>query len=246
MKKLVYIGAILALVIGIVVTRKAHSRTVEDLAAELLETKRHSVVMITPPSSDNTGCSGFVVRALSGKIVTVTNRHCTDMAENGMLAAHYVDSAVVKLLRILYISETTDVAILEEAPGLEPFETGDGMRKYQRIHVLGFPYLNPLTYSGGFTVSEEQTMIATELPKSQCDGPGRKWMRVETFLGEAEVCVEIIHAYSTNVIVYPGNSGSVVLNNDGRAIGVVFAGNTRTNNGSIIPYNDLMAILALF
>lgn len=167
-------------------------------------------------AQEGRGGTGFVVTAPSGKKYILTNRH---MCEHGATNLEKFYNRLVPL-RIIEVAQHTDLCLLESVPSLPSLELayhppGIG----DELDVWGYGMLMPLTHTHGLFIGEIS------------DGPVWDQFMFST-------------AYTT-VPVLPGNSGSPVLDVDGRVVGVVFAsGESIDNRALIIPWEDVKAFLA--
>lgn len=147
--------------------------------------------------------TGFNLKLSSGKIVVITNRHVCAVSES----EEYGNFAYVngERLSILKISKKSDLCALSGTSMDTAFSLSENdVEAMDRITLIGHPRGLPLTIREGRIIQED----------------------MEIFLGEfdalgfplKEKCDQI------SAIAFPGNSGSPVLNERGRVVGVLFAG----------------------
>jgi S1-C subfamily serine protease len=219
-----------------------------DNGEYLLTEKRNQIVKLTPPSNHGTGGTGFQLQAPSGKVLTVTNAHICELAENNQLSAQVPDSERTVLLTILEVSESTDLCVLEGLSGASGLRLADSFQPRQRLFVLGHPRLEPLTLSEGY-VTARQVIHLYDLNKTEpatCHGANRNLIMVDTLLGPTPVCMSSIDAWLTSIVIYGGNSGSPVMTVDGDVVGVIFAGSNSTNYGAFIPFDVLREFVSIY
>ncbi len=60
------------------------------------------------------------------------------------------------------------------------------------------------------------------------------------------ICLRQLKSILTTLGIYPGNSGSPVVNKYGNLVGVVFAGNNQTNYGYVIPLKQVREFLSIY
>lgn len=224
---------------------KSPRESSEDVAARLERTAGSHVYKLTPPSTDKSGGTGFVVRTPSGA-VTMTNAHVCHAAEDGLLVAHRDDGsrAVIKIIRVY---QEHDLCALEAVPGDAGLQVA---RRYSevpgtRVWAIGYPLLRPLTTAWGVvSLLHDIDVMDTHTPPEECHGGGRHVEIIDSFFGPLEVCIRTLPGVDTTMVIYGGNSGSPVLNEQGQIVGVVYAGDGRSNWGVYVPYEALANFVA--
>jgi S1-C subfamily serine protease len=188
----------------------------EDVGSRLLKQVGSQVFMMTPPSTLTTGGTGFALKMPSGRVLTVTNAHVCRLAENGVLKATPNGSGRGFLIRVLEISTTADLCILDSVPGARGLELAAGVSDFEPIYALGHPHLEGNTLTRGYITGRHEINIMGDTVELQ---------RFEAML--------------TSVVIFGGNSGSPALNESGQVVGVFFAGDASTNYGLFVPYDFL-------
>lgn len=202
-----------------------------------------SVLYMTNELETNGG-TGFQVRAPSGKIYVLTNEHiCTHMQEKGTVKVTD-EWKRVSHPKVLKISQTSDLCLLEGVPDVPALSLGRD--NYPGLYgmIVGHPGLRPLEYAAGvFVELGPVTFQEVMAPGQKCEADN-KFLKLEvTPLGIQRICYQVRYAYTTSVPVYPGNSGSPVLDLDGRVVGVAFACNTITHWGYVVPLQEVKNFL---
>jgi len=213
---------------------------------QLMKRMAPEVVLLNPPTTNQSGATGFEVRTESGHLYTITNAHVCRMpgAENGFLNAHRADEERAYSIRILEISNDTDLCILEAIPQARGLRLAPNVNPENEFHIYGHPLLKRLTLASGWIMGREPIWLLAERSVEACVGARFKVESIQTFIGSFQVCVESIDSIHTTAIIYPGNSGSPAVDDNGNVLGVVFAGDSRTNEGYLIPLDVLKAFLA--
>ncbi len=219
----------LATITGIV----AHLHASGDPEADLLERAPKSIVYITDPSG-RSGGTGFAVKGKSGISYILTNDHVCEVESDGGVVVLKEDGHPT-YAKIIAHSEDSDMCLVKGLSDLEPMDLADFVSSHERLYVVGHPELMHLVVSSGFYVSEQYIDVMTDVTPDKCHGPKYSLSELMTFFGPMQACIAHIYAHSSSIYIYPGNSGSPVMNSSGDVVGIVFAGSRSTNFGSYIP-----------
>ncbi len=219
--------------------------------AYLYDYKGSSVTKLTYTNSDKSGGSGFQVLAPSGKQYTLTNGHICDMQDsNSQIRAHFNGES--RKIRVIKKYNRHDLCILESIPELKPISVSDSVYLHSKVHLIGYPKLMPLSLQSGFLAgNHDLKLYMLTDPKVPCYTdqtyiPYRAKVIIGAVLKHTKkrYCYNTYKAHYINVVAYPGNSGSPVLNNFGRLVGVLFAGTPGANTISfIVPLKYIQSFL---
>src|ERR1051325_3963011 len=222
------------------------------------------VYKITTDDQQGAG-TGFSVKVPSGQTYIVTNSHVC----NGVLEAASVPGTVLVVngqgamrRRVIAISDKTDLCLIEGLPGVDGLSLASESDIGDNLTSFGHPLLEPLTSAKGEVIAKTDLQILDYVMKSgneeldgplgakdgKCDLPKNK-IEEQTVMGMSEtgliiakikLCTTIPKSvYQTNMVLYPGNSGSPAVNALGHVVGVVFAIDGRTHYGYIVNFKDL-------
>lgn len=199
---------------------------------------QNSIVKVLNPNNPGNGGTGFVIRNKEGKRVIITNEHvCAVNNANTMVIETRSGRSYIK--NILNINYQRDLCVIEgvDLPALNLSDTSP--IPYNLLTVYGNPFLNPTQPSKGVFVGNTLASILKPLNKDgHCESGGQY---VETMFFTA--CVMQYELSMTTVPIYPGSSGSPVLNESNQVVGVMNAGDNISHYGLYIPLQYLREAL---
>jgi S1-C subfamily serine protease len=194
------------------------------------------------------GGTGFVVESPSGTSLTITNAHVCRAGDGRFLYAAIPGTNRYIGIRVIEISKDSDLCVLEPVPGLSALSLANSTYVGQEVAVVGHPKLQPLTLSRGDITNFETItlMLGAQMPPGVCDEAGGK-EQVGYFMGmEFKVCLRDYFAARTTAIAYGGNSGSPTVNFFGSVVGLLFAADSETNWGFLIPLEEVKKFLSIY
>ena len=202
--------------------------------------------------SEHGSCSGTQIEAPSGEKYILTASHCEPLIQDGVIMAR-VDGHAAIPRRVIQISDTTDLMLLEPMPGIpalpiakqEPkigdelwaythgraFRTYESTGKYidfKKVTILAFPIS-----------SDEDMEKCTSKPKY-------KVVEVSVMgIFTMQACAMNIDAYISLMYgIAPGSSGGMVLNSKDELTAVAFAGDNTF--AMFVSLKDIRAFLSSY
>lgn len=195
------------------------------------------------------GGTGFHVQLPHGGTAILTNGHvCALKDEHNEILVHSPVLERPMNRRIISVSNFTDLCLIEGIPGLDGLDIGNRTSPGDQISVVGHPWLMPTTMTHGEVIGESEVDVVDHLITSaqneeSCNLPKNKVLTIETFFGSLKVCCIHINAIYTTVTIFPGNSGSATIDNNGKLVGVAFAGDNSTHWGLSVTLDDVQQFL---
>ena len=192
--------------------------------------------------------TGFLINFEEEKYI-ITNAHvCNGVNYNGFVFAKKNGDIFGEILRIVKVSKEVDLCAL--SVGAFKFDKGLVLGSYpvegDYVAVVGFPLDNNLTMVEGELVGDSETNLVSDSRDSEsCKG---RWIRAnflyELLTGYSNYCLVTYESYTTTTPIYPGNSGSALVDKYGEVVGVIFAGRSdSTVSARAVPLADLKAFL---
>jgi S1-C subfamily serine protease len=201
--------------------------------------------MIVHPENPGTGGTGFVLNT-HGKQYTVTNAHVCSLSPNNSMLA--IRGAKKVMLQIISVNKEDDLCLLTPVPNQRGLSLGRTIEQYEEVYVVGYPLLMPISARAGWVRGRgifginycESMRTANYLPNFvRMDNADF----IEQLLGRD--CVRPMSAIITNADIKPGNSGSPILDDNSKVVGVAFAGDDQ-GTSLIVPLERLQKYLEQF
>jgi S1-C subfamily serine protease len=196
----------------------------------------------------NSGGTGFLVKAPSGRPYVLTNGHvCSLKDESGRVYVRDAEGTVYYSL-LIEVSKEHDLCLINTPIEGGGFTLAKNSVDGQRMYVLGHPQLEPQTLTKGNLAGVMPVTIATgfNVKVEECSGPGFELIDpgpLGQIFGIENVCLRTLEANPMTAVILPGNSGSPVIDQVGNIIGVVFAGNEAGTRGYIVPLSYVKKFL---
>ena len=201
----------------------------------------------------NRGGSGFHVKAPSGKIYILTNRHICRLADgNDVLKVerstesgeHFEVPAKEYYRKVVKRYPFHDLCLVESIQEESYIDVSEDLFTQTTLSLIGHPGLRPVSITQGEYIGTTKIRLTTKIvdDPSKCKRTSDKIMLLNYIIGYR--CFKTYIANRINMIGYPGNSGSMVVNSYGELVGVLFAGNRRAiTDLYMVPLEDIKDFL---
>lgn len=215
------------------------------------------------------GGTGFAVKAPSGTSYIMTNDHVCSVStdQSTVLVTNSQGESIRR--RIISHDENSDLCLVEGMPGIDGLPVaGSGPNLGETGYIVGHPRLMPTHVATGEITGAETIQVplgpmsvinpmnGREEPvdpkyggmtDEQCSMPKHSKVYSSIDMGFFEIVVKycvvtVKQAYITSITIFPGNSGSPMVDFVGRVKGVAFASDG-TNWGRIVPLQDIKRFL---
>lgn len=204
-----------------------------------------NVVEIRDPAQKKGGGTGFLVNTPSGNTFILTNNHVCGLANDAgivLIDQEYYAQVVAN-------SPDHDLCLVSNPLNWKGINVASDSRDGQNVYVVGHPLLEPLALIKGQISGTVNIpiFIGYNLP---CDGKDEKKEDLSDnpmagFFGIVSACVKVYEAQATTMNILPGNSGSPVVNHEGKVVGVAFAGREDgPGRGYIVPLLYIIKFLS--
>ena len=199
---------------------------------------------VTDPTtgSDRGYGTAFSV-VFNNKVYVITNHHVCEFRYKKTLYAHAeVGDKWHKLTKIASFAKQ-DICILKSPTiksGLRLSKVNAELK--QDIRVIGHPRSGRLTISFGNVWIYTEVYIKNWLTKEECTKSYYRWQTFRFFGMKYSHCVEVRESYGIDALVMPGSSGSPVLDNYNRVMGVIYAGSM--GDGYFMGVEHIREVLA--
>jgi len=207
-----------------------------------------SVVQVLSPAGG--GGTGFAIKAASGNHFIVTNKHVCEGAVGGWMVIKQDEGLSPSFKKVIYKDNRHDLCLLEGDKRLSPLNLGSHPNKGDFHYVVGHPGLRQLTVSQGEYIGYDTVRLidSSAITRQSCRGQVYDLNAFEVLMfGREFICIRSFLSYASTAVVYPGNSGSPVVNKYGNVIGVLFAGSDKQERDNyIVPLSQLERILNKF
>lgn len=237
------IGAVLAVLFVIVNAARWHINWIYD------KTSQNVVKLRIGETEHDGGGTGFQVISESGNRYILTNRHiCVAAREHDVLKVELEEGRFLNV-RVLEVSSKTDLCLLTPVANMSGLKLAASLKAREDIAVVGHPLLQAQTPARGIVTNFQNIEIQAEAKDSEeCSRRYNGDFRdVPIFFGMSEkLCMCKVDSFRTTAVIYPGNSGSPVVNLYGNLVGVMFAGDNRMNLGYAVPLNDVKEFLKYY
>jgi len=237
--KLIIIGLILASIS--LFTERAHTAYIEHkVGANVLFIQ----AMLDSPYQGM--ATGFEVIAKSGKTYILTNAHVCGLRNKDNLLQiqekRYTGRFIPR--RIIEVYQDNDLCLVEGFEGYPGLTLGDQPEISDNVTSIGYPMGEALHIARGRIKNFTQVAIlAPDVPIEECKGDRFFIKNVNLLFFTQDMCFRKYQATMSDIIIYPGNSGSPVVDGFGNVVGVVFASDSTTNWGVVVPFKDVKKLL---
>jgi S1-C subfamily serine protease len=143
------------------------------------------------------------------------------------------------IVKVLVYSKRYDLCLMTSRQDLPALKLAKSYELYDNAHVLGHPLGLSLTHTKGRLTSKEIIKLPISC-KEFYDEKIKLNVMYKILFGIEYICLKYHNSVRIHAPIYPGNSGSPVLNVWGNINGVVFAGSNDAEFASyIVPLEDV-------
>jgi hypothetical protein len=207
----------------------------------------NNVVKVTKVSNDTSGGTGFYLDMGDNSTFVVTNAHVCENYDH--MVVQPIKNSGKSILKVVKADMAVDLCLLRsnKPRGNKGLKVSRMVTSFTRATMMGFALLEQLNPQHGYATNFDQVEVFLPVKEktAKCfNGTDPVWFGM-LGIPLLKVCIIPYYVHRTTLEVYPGNSGSPVINDDGDVIGVISGANTITNYGHMVPLSSLRTFLGL-
>lgn len=184
--------------------------------------------------------TGFFIRHYNRKLL-ITNRHVCNMTKGNHLFSKGKYGVMVH--KIIKRYSKHDLCALEAPNHVRILSLSLDGNINQKVHLVGHPRGTFKTLESGRMLGRESILLEA-IKGQKCDKKIKLPPLYQFLTGKKTICLVYYDSYYSNVVSFPGNSGSPVMTSWGNVVGVLFAGNRQVEAASfIVPVKYLKLFL---
>lgn len=192
--------------------------------------------------SERGGCSGIQIQVPSGKVYTLTAKHCYGLLENGKIKSTN-EQGKSEMISFVAIDDKADLLLLTAPAHALSIQVGLKMDKHEHIHTITHGALFP-SYRTDGEILEELTIHAALFPIMEPDDFERclaNKMEPIMDMDLGIICAMSENVMMTTAMVAPGSSGGPMLNEAGDLVGIVSVSSGPFSG--MVPIQDIQDFL---
>lgn len=208
----------------------------------LTRADRISQVVVKVVTAENASLgTGFYLETPQGRRVLITNWHVCEAYQDGLINFRLPTSDIMVRLPIVKSVMLADLCVtyLPEGFAVNRLHLAEEKpNKFDKLYVMGYPLDHLQQPAEGYFLGEGPIEVAFQAKDDKCPVNS-----TEHYMFIFKICTVSYTLGATNVIIYPGNSGSPVLNDRDELVGVMNSGDSQTNHGNYVTLDTLRAFL---
>lgn len=242
--------SLIAIILGVFLFFMGTS-VLENAHASYMRSIMRDVVYVTNLEGTSGG-TGWVTTKANGDRIIITNKHVCGVAAEGVILITYQGNRIIT--KVLARAEHTDLCAVEAPPGITSsgFKLAGSTIDGEIAYTLGHPYLESNTVTKGELSGDKQIEMqeSTNVLPGECTDKYHKLQTLEpdslysVIFGINNICLVIIQAKASSIIILPGNSGSPTVNIYGNVIAVAFAANEFGTRSYHIPLSSVKEFIS--
>lgn len=194
---------------------------------------------------NNGQCTGVEVKAPSGKVYTLTAKHCRAVSSTNLITAMTEDGKT-HILRVIKLDPLSDLMLLEKIDGknVKSVKVAKKYKTHDKVHAMTHGKGFPSYRSAGELLEDRDVWVPSDMivkpeDKSRCLAEGGRVTPMMFF----STCDMPFHVMFTTSHVAHGSSGGPMFNEDSELVGIVSLADPE-GFSAIVKLSDVQRFLA--
>ena len=196
-----------------------------------------SVTVMISDKAKESGGSGVIFRSGENNSLVLTNSHVCDGMETGGLVTTSVGEYPIERFKR---SKVHDICLVQVVGNLkhQTVLAQEAPKFGSKLRISGHPFLLPAMVTEGHSSKNLEITLITGVEK--CTQEEMEESPMFCFWFGGMPIIKSYNSMATSIMIAPGNSGSGVFDDNGRLVGLAFAGIGRgVSHGFVVPVEYL-------